>query len=190
MIKFLRTLLSCPIAMFCGIAGVSFFALFAALYSEVVLDLQPCPLCIYQRIPFLIGGVLGIIGLFLRQRPKIVDSIIGLAGLGFLVNSGIAFYHSGVERKWWESAVEGCNVNLDALLAPETEVSTQSILQDIMSAPTANCAEIPWEDPLLGLSMANYNVLLCFGIFVACVLSLLIRKTYGSGCVIEGATCD
>ncbi len=190
MIKFLRTLLSCPVAMFGGIAGVSIFALVAALYSEVALDLQPCILCIYQRIPFLIGGVLGIVGLFVRNRPQVADALLGVLGVNFLVNSGIATYHTGVEQKWWASAVEGCKVNFDSLSAPSAESPTQSILEDILSAPTADCSKIPWQDPIIGLSMANYNVLLCFGIFVACFLSIWVRKKYGSGCVIPNTKCD
>ena len=176
MIGLVRKLLSCPVAMFGGIAGVSIFALAAALYSEVALDLQPCILCIYQRIPFLIGGILGVVGLFLRSKPQVVDALLGVLGINFLVNSGIAFYHTGVEQKWWASEVEGCNVNFESLSAPSAAASTQSILEDIMSAPTADCSEIPWQDPFIGLSMANYNVLLCAGIFVACALSVIVRS--------------
>ena len=176
MIGLVRKLLSCPVAMFGGIAGVSVFALAAALYSEVALDLQPCILCIYQRIPFLIGGVLGIVGLFLRNKPQVVDALLGVLGVNFLVNSVIATYHTGVEQKWWASAVEGCKVNFESLSAPTDAKNTQGILEDILSAPTADCSKIPWQDPLLGLSMANYNILLCFGIFVACVLSIIVRS--------------
>jgi len=188
--QLIRTLLSCPVAMFCGIAGVSIFALVAALYSEVALGLEPCILCIYQRVPFAIGAVLGLVGLMLRNKPKTVDAILGLLGINFLVNSGIAFYHSGVEQQWWASSVEGCSASFEGLESVDTPASTQTLLENIMSAPTGDCSKIPWQDPLLGLSMANYNVLLCLGIFAACALSIWIRKVYGSGCVIPNMTCD
>jgi len=29
-------------------------------------------------------------------------------------------------------------------------------MEQIMSAQTSSCAEIPWVDPIFGLSMANY----------------------------------
>ena len=176
-IQLFQTLLRCPVAVFGGIAGVSIFALAAALYSEVALGLEPCPLCIYQRVPFVIGAVIGIIGLFLRQKPAVIKALSSLLGINFLVNAGIAFYHSGVERKWWASAVEGCAVNFDTLNASGAANSTQSMLENILSAPTGNCAEIPWQDPILGLSMANYNVLLCAGLFIACLLSILVRNS-------------
>lgn len=167
----IKKLLSCPTTMFAGIAGISIFALAAALFSEVALGLEPCILCIYQRIPFVIGAILGLAGLALRKKPAFVDITMGVLAVNFMVNSGIATYHTGVEQKWWASAVEGCAVPNFG------ETGEQSILENILSAPTGNCAEIPWQDPILGLSMANYNILLCLGIFVACLLSILIRNT-------------
>lgn len=190
MIRLIKTLLSCPVAMFGGIAAVSIFSLAAALYSEVALGLEPCILCIYQRIPFVIGAVLGILGLALRNKPQVADAILGVLAVNFMTNAGIAAYHTGVEQQWWASEVEGCNANFAALGNVEAPQTTQSILENILSAPTANCAEIPWEDPILGLSMANYNVLLCLGIFAACLISIWIRNTDGSSCVIKGMKCD
>ena len=170
MIALLRKLLSCPVVMFGGITGVSLFSLAAALYSEAFLGLEPCILCIYQRVPFVIGIVLGIVGLFLKKQPEAVQILLGLLGINFLINSGIALYHTGVEQKWWASAVEGCEV-------PNFSEEPQSMLENILSAPTANCADIPWQDPIIGLSMANYNALLCFWIFAACVLSILVNRS-------------
>jgi disulfide bond formation protein DsbB len=171
MMSSLLKLLSCPVAVLAGITAISVFSLLAALGSEVFLGLEPCILCVYQRFPYLAVIVFGTIGLAFRNRPKLPNLMIGLSGITFLVNSGIAFYHTGVEQKWWKSAVEGCAVpRFD-------DGEPQSILENILSAPTANCAEIPWQDPILGLSMANYNVLLCFGLFAICAFSFVRLKT-------------
>lgn len=190
MIQVLRRLLSCPVAVFGAIIAVSVIAISAALYSEVALNLEPCILCIYQRIPFVIGGVFGIVGLFLRKNPKAANIILGFLSVNFLVNSGIAGYHTGVEQKWWASKVEGCSANFGDLGAADTPASTQSILENILSAPTGNCAEIPWQDPIIGLSMANYNVLLCLGIFIVCALSVIIRIRHESSCNVSDKVCD
>jgi disulfide bond formation protein DsbB len=171
MMSSLLKLLSCPVAVLAGITAISVFSLLAALGSEVFLGLEPCILCVYQRFPYLAVIVFGTIGLSFRKRPPLPRLMIGLIGITFLVNSGIAFYHTGVEQKWWKSAVEGCAVpRFD-------DGEPQSILENILSAPTANCAEIPWQDPILGLSMANYNVLLCFGLFAICAFSFVRLKT-------------
>lgn len=147
------------------IAGISFFSLTAALFAEAVLKLEPCILCIYQRVPFVLALAVSVVGLIVKRPfwPLVIS------GAGFLVNSGIAFYHSGVERHWWKSMVEGCAV-------PDLGGDPQTMLENILSVPTGNCAEIPWADPILGLSMANYNVFLCLGLFFVCALSYKLNK--------------
>jgi len=161
-------LLRCSFVVLIGLTGLSVFALSAALYSEVALGLEPCILCIYQRIPFAIVILLGLTGTALKKKPPIPRAMVGLSGIAFLINSGIAFYHTGVEQKWWTSGVEGC-------AAPNFgDEEPQSMLENILSAPTANCAEIPWQDPIIGLSMANYNVILCLGLFVTCAISATV----------------
>lgn len=154
--------LSCPVAVLAGMATISLFSLLAALGSEVFLGLEPCILCIYQRWPYVAVIVLGIIGLVIKKYAR---AMVGLSGIAFLINSGIAVYHTGVEQKWWASAFEGC------LIPDFGSDEPQSLLDNILSAPSARCDEIPWQDPLIGLSMANYNAILCFGLFVICAVS-------------------
>ena len=170
LIDFITRLLGCPVVVFGGLIAVSAFSLIAALIAEVVFGLEPCILCVYQRGPFVAGILLGIIGLFFwRKNTRATNAILLLCALNFLINSAIAFYHSGVELKWWRSIVEGCAV-------PSLEENPQSILENILSAPSARCDEIPWADPILGLSMANYNVLLCFGLFIVCAWSFALLR--------------
>jgi len=174
MITFIRKLLSCPVVVLAAITGISVFSLIMALTAEVYFGLEPCILCVYQRFPFLIVAVFGATGLVMRRRQKVARAMIGLSGLTFLINSVIASYHTGVEQKWWKSAVEGCAV-------PNLDGEPQSILENILSAPTANCAEIPWQDPIIGLSMANYNALMCFGLFVVCAVSFWLSRSHPVG---------
>lgn len=164
-------LFRCPFAVLLGLGLISFSALAVALSSEIFLALEPCILCIYQRWPFAIVIALGIIGITLckrnKEKAKSIGAVfIGLSGLTMLINSGIAFYHTGVEQKWWVSKVEGCAI-------PDfSKGASQNWIENIMATPSANCADIPWQDPIIGLSMANYNVALCFGLFVVCALSV------------------
>lgn len=161
--------LKCPFFVLVSITAISFTALATAFASEAFLGLEPCILCIYQRWPYALVIAFGVLGLVFRKKPKIAKAMVGLSGLAFLVNSGIALYHSGVEQKWWRSAVEGCAV-------PGFGDEPKNILDNIMSAPTAACDEIPWQDPLLGLSMANYNVILCFALFCVCAISFSVLR--------------
>ncbi|GJL84438.1 MAG: disulfide bond formation protein DsbB [Micavibrio sp.] len=175
MITQIQKLLSCPFVVLSGIAAISALSLASALTAEVALGLEPCILCLYQRIPFLLALLVSLAGLVLckikkEKKAGIAITLIGLCGALFLTNSAIALYHSGVELHWWKSAVEGCAV-------PNFGDEPQSILENILSAPTARCDEIPWADPIFDLSMANYNVLLCFGLFVVCLISVFKIKS-------------
>ncbi|MCB1531570.1 MAG: disulfide bond formation protein B [Alphaproteobacteria bacterium] len=164
-------LLSCRIAVLLLVGSISLFSLLAALASEVFWGLEPCILCIYQRIPFLAVVIFAVLGFAFKRKSAATNTLLGMSALAFLINSMIAFYHTGVEQKWWISAVEGCAVPADF------GMSEQSMLENILSAPSARCDEIPWADPVLGLSMANYNVILCLGLFALCAASLiLVRK--------------
>jgi len=170
-LNFIVSELACPHAVLSFIGLISVFALIAALTSEVVYGLEPCIMCIYQRIPFVLVALFTLIGLVLRKKEGVSIAMIGASGFAFLINSIVAFYHTGIEQKWWVSAVEGCKVpNFDTL-------KPQSMLENILSAPTARCDEIPWSDPILNLSMANYNIILCFGLFSLCVTCLFFNKT-------------
>ena len=91
---------SCPVAVFTGMILISVIALGGALASELFLGLEPCRLCIYQRWPFVMTIIIGALGLILRQNNNLAKALTGLGSLIFLMNSMIAFYHTGVEQKW------------------------------------------------------------------------------------------
>jgi len=172
-IALIKTIISTPAIAFSFLALICFTALSAAFISEAFLGLEPCVLCIYQRYPFAIGVIIGIAGLVMRKKLSKLRLLFGLGAINFITNSGIALYHTGVEQKWWASAVDGCSVPLFF-----DDTSEQSILDNLLSAPMGSCSEIPWQDPIIGLSMANYNVILCFGLFVFCVLGAFMIKTH------------
>ena len=167
--------LSSPAAVLGMVVVVSLIALGTALTAEVAYGLEPCVFCIYQRIPFIVAIALGLTGLIYRKRGKIARGFIFLSGLTFLTNAGIAFFHSGIERKWWRSPFESCAADFGTVTD-----DPGSLLENILSAPTAPCETIAWADPVLGLSMANYNVLLCAGLFAVCIAAMLMQCPKGS----------
>jgi disulfide bond formation protein DsbB len=162
MMELFKKLFNCRLFVFGSIIGISIVALAGALVGQFVFDLPPCHLCILQRIPFVAVIILGLIGLF-WARSRLV--MMSLSAVAFFVNSGIALYHTGIERNWWSES-SGCAVNFDF------EQSAQSLMEQITSAQVESCATIPWADPILGLSMANYNVLLCALMGIFCVIGL------------------
>ena len=149
----IKRYLSCPIFITGLLFLISTSSLGIALVAEHFFGLKPCPLCIYQRIPFVIIAILSVLGLacsYSPDRMKIVASLLFICSLCFLAGSIIAAYHTGVERHWWVSFLEGCAVDFG---------NSGDLLAMIENTQAARCDEIPWADPILGLSMANYNVI-------------------------------
>ena len=170
MIKAARNLLSNERPAFITFTALAALALAAALVSQYVYGLQPCVLCIYQRVPYGIVIALGILGIVLGgKNPKYGPPLLGLTAGAFALNAVIAFYHSGVERHWWKSFLEGCAV-------PDMEGDITDVLARIAATPAARCDEIPWTDPVFGLSMANYNVMVCLALAMAALYALTKRQ--------------
>lgn len=141
---------------------------FAALGSAAMLagafgfqhlgDMAPCKLCLWQRWPHAIAFGLGLLAL---AWPWIG---LRLAGLGaMLAGAGIALYHTGVERRWWEGPQSCTSSGVEGL-------STDALLDQIMRAPIVRCDEVPWE--LFGLSMASWNALASVGLALLWAASL------------------
>ncbi|MCD8563152.1 MAG: disulfide bond formation protein B [Alphaproteobacteria bacterium] len=162
-------ILSYPKPFFTLIVIISALALAGALTAQYAFGLEPCMLCLYQRWPFALAIGLGMMGRGGRNNSVFTVISGALLALTFAGNAALAFYHSGVERKWWPSVFESCSV-------PDLGSNPDTILERIMNAPTARCDEIPWADPVLGLSMANYNVALCAGLALLCLYFLATRK--------------
>jgi len=142
--------------------AIPLLALGAAFASEA-FGLKPCVLCIYQRwayVGVLAAGVLGL--LVATAHPAFLRLSVALAGLAFLVGAGIAAFHSGVERKWWEGTAACHAPKIDASTSID-EMKTILLNQDFVP-----CDKIPWS--LFGASMANYNMV--FSLAMAAVFLL------------------
>jgi disulfide bond formation protein DsbB len=140
------------------IAQVSIGALLVAYYAEIVHQLEPCILCVYQRIPFALVIISGFTGIF---RPKLLKWTLTFSGIAFLVGSSIAIYHVGVEQHWWESSCTGELVS---------KLSTTNLLQELQKKPVRPCDELDWM--LFGISMASYNVFYSLALSIFCFLGV------------------
>ena len=112
--------------------------------------MAPCKLCIWQRYPH---GAAVLIGGLALALPAI-RYLPAAGALAALTTSGIGVYHTGVERGWWEGPSTCTSGDIGGL-------STQQLMEQIMSAPLVRCDEVPWE--MFGLSMASWNAIVSFG---------------------------
>jgi disulfide bond formation protein DsbB len=135
-------------------------ALSIAYTAQYGFDIQPCVLCLYQRIPYALVSVLALAAIMM-PRGKWRNLLSGLCVPVFVIGAGLAFYHSGVEQHWWASAA-GCGGSLPG------ETSIVDFQAALMQTPQKPCDAIDWT--LFGLSMTVYNVaascLLALGSFL------------------------
>ena len=55
---------------------ISLISILSALYIEYILQYEPCKLCIYQRIPYIFGIAICLIGFYYSTSDKILILII------------------------------------------------------------------------------------------------------------------
>ncbi|MFQ5784424.1 MAG: disulfide bond formation protein B [Alphaproteobacteria bacterium] len=133
-------------------------ALAGAFFAQYVGGLEPCPLCLWQRYPYGAAIVLGLAAFAAAPRRRLALALIAFAGLAFVADAGVAFYHVGVEYGWFEG-LAACGGGGET---PETLAELEAILRD---TPPPACNEVPWS--LFGVSMAGYNLLYAAALAVA-----------------------
>lgn len=167
----IKELLANPVMVTGAIFLISIMSLIFVLVSQYVFGFEPCILCIYQRVPYVITALMGITGLILLHREKIraTTNLILLCAVIFFAESLLAFYHVGVEQHWWRSIFESC-------AAPDLTGSASDILKLIEQAQAVPCDQVAWR--FLGLSMATHNIFLALVLALGCLLSYLtLNKT-------------
>ena len=148
-----------------AILAASIGALATAYTAELAIGIEPCILCLYQRIPYALAGTLALAALLAPGERVKVWAVIG-AGVAFLAGAEIAFYHVGVEQHWWRS-LASCGV---AAGDPEPETVEELRRLLTQARPAKACDEIDWT--LFGVSMATYNV--------AASLALAVGSLWGA----------
>ncbi|MBL8428554.1 MAG: disulfide bond formation protein B [Dechloromonas sp.] len=122
---------------------------------QTLLRLAPCPLCIFQRLLYVVIGLAGLLGFIWPAGRMIWAALAGcLAALGV----GVAAYQT------WMQAFPH--------LAPECSFTDPNAIERLVDwlgtewpsvfLATGFCSSRDWE--LFGLSMANWSVLLFAGI--------------------------
>lgn len=177
MLTWVKNILANSVAMCGGIFLISAVSLMTALIAQYVYGLQPCILCLYQRLPYGVAAILGAIGLaalYKHEWQKIAAFTVFLSSVTFLIGSVIASYHFGVEQHWWTSFLEVCAADFDA-------ADTDDLMGLLSAKPAVRCDVVAWADPVFGLSMAGHNALFSMGLAVTCAVSsiLIMRKVNG-----------
>ncbi|MEO1241525.1 MAG: disulfide bond formation protein B [Pseudomonadota bacterium] len=150
--------------------GASAMLLAGAHLFERVGGLVPCILCLDQREAHWTALGVAFAGLMVARLLNSrlgAAAAVGAAALVYAVSAGLAFYHTGVEYKFWPGP---------AICAPSTGgVDIGSITSALtQKADAPSCEDVQWR--FLGVSMAGYNLLVSAGLF-AFTLAAAIAET-------------
>lgn len=152
MIKKLLLKLHEPLWLALLLMAASLFTLTFVYISQYVFHYDPCILCLYQRKPFFAVVLLSLAAaLSAHHRPRAARVYLHLCTLAFVVGAGIAFYHTGVERSWWEGTA-ACS---DAALP--MNASVEELREYLQNKRITRCDVPSWQ--VFGFSMTNYNLL-------------------------------
>jgi len=153
-LPFIEKCLSFPL-----VAKLLFFinigALLFALLMEYGFDVRPCILCIWQRIPYAAAAALSLIALVWTPYRRQTILLLTLCSILYLTGAGIAAYHSGVERHWWEGTPSCAAEELKG-------ASPEELRKALLAVEEPRCDEITWS--ILGLSLTNLNIIAFLGL--------------------------
>lgn len=125
-------------------------ALGSAILAQYGFGMAPCVLCLYERMPYVFAGLTGLALSLLPTSPRLRRLGVVLIGLSFLANSGLGFYHVGVEQHWWSSP--GCTGG------PMSAISLSDLQASLQHPVRPACDDVQWS--LFGITFAGYNLLL------------------------------
>ena len=150
-------------AWLAGIGLLSLAAVAAALVSQHVFGMQPCPWCVLQRVIFLAIAIACVIGLVWRSATgRRVGAVLG----GLLALCGIA---AALWQHFKAAASASCNLTFADTVVSQW-LQLDSLLPDVFS-PRASCADAAVS--LLGIPYDFWSLALF--VLIAVPLVRLLR---------------
>jgi len=139
--------------------------LLGALGFQYIGELQPCPMCIWQRWPHLAAVVIGLCAMTVLWRGR--RALAGAGAVAMAISAGLGLFHAGVEQDWWEGPADCVGVDPQGLTA-------DAFLDKLRDAPLVPCDEIVWD--LFGISMAGWNAIVSTGLAALWVFAALPKS--------------
>lgn len=126
-----------------------------AYFVQFQLGIEPCPLCIFQRLAFIAMGLFFLAGAI--HAPRVTGRrVYGLLVLlGATVGAGIAIYHMWVQHRG-PDPMAGCTPGWNYMVENYSLRYAWSKTLEHAFTGHADCAEINWT--LLGLAMPFWTL--------------------------------
>ncbi|MBF0561953.1 MAG: disulfide bond formation protein B [Alphaproteobacteria bacterium] len=155
-----------------AILAVGLAALGTALVAQFGFGLQPCHLCLIERVPYGVAAILAAVALA-HRTARVRRTLVGLCAAAFAINAMIAFYHVGVEHHWWKAATCDTSTAQDSGAA----LTIEALNRAIEHPHEVPCDVVQWS--LFGLSIAGYNGLASLALAFACAGAVLRSQWWG-----------
>ena len=123
-------------------------SIFYAFFVEYILGYKPCILCKYQRLPYVLGLIIGLFGFFKPSNTKISIYIF----FTFLISMTLSGYHVGIEQELYQSIFNCSDDNLSIL--------EEGKLLKSLSVINPDCRNVNFA--VFGVSLATINFVLSF----------------------------
>ena len=140
----------------------SLFAILFALYIEYILNYNPCKLCLYQRIPYIIAIFVSFIGFNYFKNNKILIFI----AIIFSISALISGYHYGIENNIFEE-FSGCTAN-------SLEIVDKIELLKSLNDNVISCKDVNFK--IFGISLAGINLLFSLLIIIYSLITFFYEK--------------
>lgn len=143
-------------------------SLFAILFLQKYLELEPCPLCIFQRIGLWAMGAFVLLASVFNPKKLIMRMLLWLGALaGVLWGGGVAARHVWLQNLPPEQ-VPACGPGLNYWL--ET-LPIMQVFEEVLKG-SGECAVIDWT--LFGITIPEMTLALF--VFLAVVLLVILKK--------------
>ena len=142
---------------------ISLFSIISALYIEYILQYEPCKLCIYQRLPYMVAIFVSFIGFNYFTNDRILIIMIMI----FAMSTIIAGYHFGIESNLIEE-ITTCTNNSPDL------TNKSKLLETLNNSMPVDCKDATFK--IFGVSRAAINTILSILIVIFSIRTLAYEK--------------
>lgn len=149
--------------------ALSIVPLIAALVFQHLENLEPCHLCVFQRVAYTSSAVVFLSALVFSPVSRWSRYVHGsLAALSSIAGLGLAL------RQIWlqnlpEDKVPSCGASLDFMMEV---LPLKEVIARVLRG-TGECAVVDWT--LLGMSMAQWSAI-CLCAILACAIWLMLPR--------------
>ena len=123
-------------------------SIFYAFFVEFFLGYKPCILCKYQRVPYVLGLIIGLFGFLKPSNTKVCFYVF----LTFLISMTLSGYHVGIEQELYQSIFNCSDNNLGIL--------EEGKLLESLNVINPDCRNVNFA--IFGVSLATINFVLSF----------------------------